>query len=572
MKHLRTVCLALIACAASAAAAVNPPTASLASGTYTTNPGITLTADEGCTISYYFGTAGGQTPSFRYTGTILFSNYGTYYLTAYATDAAGNVSATVSYTYKYTAIASDNAFFTRVTDASQLIVGAQYLIVYEGESVAMALPNIKDEEYYGADVPVTITGGGIDISLYDDNKPAVWTLGGKEGAWTLRSVDNKQYLSAKESDATTITLNSSASTTKEKWIISIDDTVTIAAQSCSKGSSIINRAILHSHGYGFRNYVYTYVSHTGYAMPRLYYRETSGSLTLFSGASGLYRLQCGDAYLAIGADGEPTTTTDADDPGTVFTLRQNEDGTYSLAAQGRELATNALVAQGTDGYTIATGAGRYITSTGATGTAAAEWTIAAATNLSRTLHTDATAYYATAYLPFAYTVASDGATAYALNPSETQDNTLDTTPISGTIPAATGVLLVGTSETLTLNPVYGAETSDVASALTGTYTTLTPSGADPVYILSGGSAGVGFYRLADGVQLQANLAYYAPVSAAAAPRAYRIALPGATGLALPIARPATDIKAPLRDLQGRRVDSPKAPGIYLLPGRKLFVP
>lgn len=579
MKSLRTLCLALITCAACAAVAVNPPTASLLSGSYTTNPGITLTADEGCTISYNFGTASGQAPTFRYTGTILFSNYGTYYLTACATDAAGNVSQTVEYTYKYTAIASDNTFFTRVTDASQLIAGAQYLIVYEGESVAMALPGTSGAKRYGADVPVTIVGGQIDLSQ-SNTSPAVWTLGGEEGAWTLLAEEKRMYLStlysaAAESQSSYLTLESSITTSNAKdvkWLITIDDTATITAQRYNLTSTTGSRLILHSHGYGFRNYALSSVGGKGYAMPRLYYRETAGGLTLFSGASGLYHLQSGGAYLAIGADGQPTTTTDPADPGTLFALKQNADGTYDLSAQGQELATNALVAQGTDEYTVATGAGTYITATGTTGTTATEWALTEATSLTRTLHADGTTYYGTAYLPFAYTIVTEGATAYTLTPSETQENTLDATAISGIIPAATGVLLVSTSETVTLNPVYGAETGDVANTLTGTYTTLTPSGDTPVYILSNGSTGVGFYRLANGTPLQANLAYYAPTDAPAATRAFRIALPGTSGLTLPRAHPATAPHAALRDLQGRRVGSPKAPGIYLLPDRKLLVP
>ena len=83
--------------------------------------------------------------------------------------------------------------YQKVTDASQIVAGKEYIIVCETHKKAMGDQGPNYSYNYRTHVDVTISDNKVDI----DNKPVViLTLGGEEGAWTFKASDTKQYLSA----------------------------------------------------------------------------------------------------------------------------------------------------------------------------------------------------------------------------------------------------------------------------------------------------------------------------------------------------------------------------------------
>ena len=137
---------------------------------------------------------------------------------------AGTKTVTVTYTennvtktatYNITVYIRQANDFVKVTDASTLRVGDQLILVYEDGVFAMGEIN-SGGKYFDKSETFTITNNTIS----DPSGVAILTLGGEDGAWTLKSSLSNKYLSLssysnelKESDA--------VNNNTQKWTITI---------------------------------------------------------------------------------------------------------------------------------------------------------------------------------------------------------------------------------------------------------------------------------------------------------------------------------------------------------------
>lgn len=171
--------------------------------------------------------------------------------------------------------------------------------------------------------------------------------------------------------------------------------------------------------------------------------------------------------------------------------------------------------------------------------------------------------YATLYAPVALTIPT-GVEAYT---ASFEDSKVVLTPITGTIPANTGVVLEANEGTYNFDITSTEETA--TSALTGSAATASIAADANAYILAKGTQGVGFYLLnSDDRTIQGGRAYYtAPASSESA--AAFIFGGNATGINT-IATAEQTGNASIYDLSGRKVTK-TAKGIYIQNGKKFIV-
>lgn len=171
--------------------------------------------------------------------------------------------------------------------------------------------------------------------------------------------------------------------------------------------------------------------------------------------------------------------------------------------------------------------------------------------------------YATLYAPVALTIPT-GVEAYT---ASFEDSKVVLTPITGTIPANTGVVLEANEGTYNFDITSTEETA--TSALTGSAATASIAADANAYILAKGTQGVGFYLLnSDDRTIQGGRAYYtAPASSESA--AAFIFGGNATGINT-IATAEQTGNASIYDLSGRKV-AKTAKGIYIQNGKKFIV-
>lgn len=171
--------------------------------------------------------------------------------------------------------------------------------------------------------------------------------------------------------------------------------------------------------------------------------------------------------------------------------------------------------------------------------------------------------YATLYAPVALTIPT-GIEAYT---ASFEDSKVVLTPITGTIPANTGVVLEANEGTYNFDITTTEETA--TSALAGSAATASVAADANAYILAKGTQGVGFYLLnSDDRTIQGGRAYYtAPASSESA--AAFIFGGNATGIST-IATAEQTGNASIYDLSGRKV-AKTAKGIYIQNGKKFIV-
>lgn len=182
--------------------------------------------------------------------------------------------------------------------------------------------------------------------------------------------------------------------------------------------------------------------------------------------------------------------------------------------------------------------------------------------------------FATCYFPFAYTL-SDGVTAYTatLDLAAGQANT---TAVTGTIPANTGIVAQSDATTATLTLAAGTDESFDKGGLTGTLTDITGISEESSanYLVLGiNSQRLGFFLPKIGGNIRANRAYF-DISKLSDPNVSGLVLNlngSATGISTIL--PATDAasNAATYDLSGRRVTNPAKGGIYIQAGKKIIV-
>lgn len=176
------------------------------------------------------------------------------------------------------------------------------------------------------------------------------------------------------------------------------------------------------------------------------------------------------------------------------------------------------------------------------------------------------ARYATIYAPVALTIPAD-VEAYA---AEFTDGKVMLTPIEGTIPANTGVVLEGNEDTYN----FAITTTDatVNSALSGNKATANVADDATAYILSKGTQGVGFYKLNSTERtIQGGRAFYTVPASTEETAAIAFIFGGeVTGINNAVSNDAQS-NAPIYDLTGRKVAKAVKGGLYIQNGRKFIV-
>lgn len=171
--------------------------------------------------------------------------------------------------------------------------------------------------------------------------------------------------------------------------------------------------------------------------------------------------------------------------------------------------------------------------------------------------------YATLYAPVALTI-PENVQAYT---ASFADNKVTLTPIEGTIPANTGVVIEAAEGTYDF--VITTTEATATSDLTGNVATANVDAASAAYILGKTDAqGVGFFKLnSTDRAIKGGRAYYVAPNGGAAAYLFN---GNVTGLEA-IKTALNDANAPVYDLSGRKVAKAVKGGLYIKNGQKFIV-
>lgn len=171
--------------------------------------------------------------------------------------------------------------------------------------------------------------------------------------------------------------------------------------------------------------------------------------------------------------------------------------------------------------------------------------------------------YATLYAPVALTI-PENVQAYT---ASFADSKVTLTPIEGTIPANTGVVIEAAEGTY--NFVITTTEATAESDLTGNVATANVDAASAAYILGKTDAqGVGFFKLnSTDREIKGGRAYYVAPNGGAAAYLFN---GNVTGLEA-IKTALNDANAPIYDLSGRKVAKAVKGGLYIKNGQKFIV-
>lgn len=120
----------------------------------------------------------------------------------------------------------DATIYEKVTNASQLVAGNEYILVATESNVAMGAVNSGNNKIRDY-VDVTVTDDEVEIT---GDAVAVLTLGGSTGAWTFLASDNSEYL-ALTSNSNEIHSSDDATANTAKWVVTEDFQLQSKAQS-----------------------------------------------------------------------------------------------------------------------------------------------------------------------------------------------------------------------------------------------------------------------------------------------------------------------------------------------------
>ncbi len=169
--------------------------------------------------------------------------------------------------------------------------------------------------------------------------------------------------------------------------------------------------------------------------------------------------------------------------------------------------------------------------------------------------------YATAYFPFAVTI-PEGVKAYTV--SAAADGVATLNPLTGTIPANTGVILSGDAKTYPF-AITISTASAVEDNLLNGVTIATDLDPETSYILANGANGLGFYKVdPTDTKLAANKAYLNNANGSF----FSLKLDGAVTGIQSVENAAEN--APAYDLQGRRLPQVPTKGLYIQNGKKIM--
>lgn len=189
---------------------------------------------------------------------------------------------------------------------------------------------------------------------------------------------------------------------------------------------------------------------------------------------------------------------------------------------------------------------------------ATQWNIIEATSVNLTI---GETEYATAYFPFAVTI-PEGVKAYTV--SAAADGVATLSPLTGTIPANTGVILSGSAKTYPF-AITTSTASAVEDNLLNGVTIATDLDPETSYILANGANGLGFYKVdPTDTKLAANKAYLNNANGSF----FSLKLDGAVTGIQSVENAAEN--APAYDLQGRRLPQVPTKGLYIQNGKKIM--
>lgn len=187
-----------------------------------------------------------------------------------------------------------------------------------------------------------------------------------------------------------------------------------------------------------------------------------------------------------------------------------------------------------------------------------QWNIVEAASVNLTIGSTG---YATAYFPFAVTI-PEGVKAYTVSAAAEGVATLS--PLTGTIPANTGVILSGDAKTYPF-AITTSTASAVEDNLLNGVTIATDLDPEISYILAHGANGLGFYKVdPTDTKLAANKAYLNNANGSF----FSLKLDGAVTGIQSVENAAEN--APAYDLQGRRLPQVPTKGLYIQNGKKIM--
>lgn len=283
----------------------------------------------------------------------------------------------------------------------------------------------------------------------------------------------------------------------------------------------------------------------------------------------------GDYYIKNVNSGKSIVLNPGADSGN---LQETSNTPFRFSEQGDDFITFGLQAwnnQNSDKATLAlqteaswgkipdaeTESGDFIgTNNNINATTPSTWNIVEVTSVNLTIGSTG---YATAYFPFAVTI-PEGVKAYTV--SAAADGVATLSPLTGTIPANTGVILSGEVETAYPFAITTSEVSKVEGNLLDGVTMATNI-PETSYILANKNGNLGFYKVdPSDTKLAANKAYL--VVNGAQQSLYRLNLDGAVTGIQSVENAAEN--APAYDLQGRRLPQVPTKGLYIQNGKKIM--
>ena len=201
---------------------------------------------------------------------------------------------------------------------------------------------------------------------------------------------------------------------------------------------------------------------------------------------------------------------------------------------------------------------------------ASAWMVEEVTSLDVTMNTVGDETWATLYLPFSVTTPT-GLTAYT--GTQKDENTIELTAVAnGVIPAGTGVVLKGTTDSYTLTLTNDEAASVEDNVISGTCLpiSVTEAELENYYVLSTLEGVIGLYWPMTGTtELAANKAFIEKPEAAGA-AGYRFVFGDNTTVGIDGVTLGQPDNTPYYDLSGRRIAQP-AKGIYIHNGKKVFI-
>ena len=201
---------------------------------------------------------------------------------------------------------------------------------------------------------------------------------------------------------------------------------------------------------------------------------------------------------------------------------------------------------------------------------ASAWMVEEVTSLDVTMNTVGDETWATLYLPFSVTTPT-GLTAYT--GTQKDENTIELTAVAnGVIPAKTGVVLKGTTDSYTLTLTNDEAAPVKNNVISGTClpVSVTEAELENYYVLSTLEGVIGLYWPMTGTtELAANKAFIEKPEAAGA-AGYRFVFGDNTTVGIDGVTLGQPDNTPYYDLSGRRIAQP-AKGIYIHNGKKVFI-